>query len=139
LQAIWKKELNVEVKITAMEWKSFLARLKDDPPELFRLNWGADYPDPDTFAQLFVSNNQINYGHWSNSLYDSLIKTAGASNNNELRKKLYTQAEFLLSQKELGIAPLYVDKQVIFSRSHVKNLEFNPMDIVFLDKVNLLK
>ena len=139
LQAIWKKELNIEVKITAMEWKSFLTKLKDDPPELFRLNWGADYPDPDTFAQLFVSNNQINYGHWSSTSYDSLIKKAGASNDTNLRKKLYTQAEFLLTQKELGIAPLYIDKQVIFSRTRVQNLQFNPMDIVFLDRVNLLK
>jgi oligopeptide transport system substrate-binding protein len=139
LQAIWKKELNIEVKITAMEWKSFLTQLKDNPPELFRLNWGADYPDPDTFAQLFVSNNQINYGHWSNPLYDSLIKTAGASNDLALRKKLYSQAEFLLTQKEVAIAPLYIDKQVIFARNHVQNLEFNPMDIVFLDRVNLLK
>lgn len=139
LQAIWKKELNVNVKITAMEWKSFLTRLRDEPPEMFRLNWGADYPDPDTFGQLFVSNNQINYGHWSNPVYDSLIKKAGASNNFELRKKLYTQAEFLLTQKEAGIAPLYIDRQVIFSRAHVQNLDFNPMDIVFLDQVNLLK
>lgn len=139
LQALWKKELNITIKINAMEWKNFLTQLRDDPPPLFRLNWGADYPDPDTFMQLFSSQNQNNYGHWSNAKYDELIKTAAASTNLDLRRKLYTEAEYLISQDEIGIIPLYIDSQVIFKRSYVTGLKVNPMDIVFLDKVSLIK
>jgi oligopeptide transport system substrate-binding protein len=139
MQALWEKELNVNVKINAMEWKNFLTQLRDDPPHLFRLNWGADYPDPDTFMQLFSSRNQINYGHWSNSHYDSLIKAAAASNNMSIRKKLYSEAEYLISQDEVGIIPLYIDSQLIFKRKYVSGLRVNPMDIVFLDKINLVE
>lgn len=135
LQAMWQKELNVKVKIKAMEWKVFLSTLRDDPPDLFRLNWSADYPDPDTFMQLFTSKNQINYGGWSNAEYDKLVTDAAATINLEQRKKLYTKAEKLLSQTEMAIAPLFVETQIILKRKEIKNLEANALDLVFLDKV----
>ncbi len=137
LQAIWHKELNVKVKIKAMEWKVFLSTLRDDPPDIFRLNWSADYPDPDTFMQLFSTNNQANYGKWSNSQYDQLVQDAASTIDAQLRKKLYSRAEFLLTQEEMAIAPLFIDTQIIIKQKRVKNLEANSLDIVFLDKVQL--
>lgn len=137
LQSIWHKELNVKVKIKAMEWKVFLSTLRDDPPDIFRLNWSADYPDPDTFMQLFSTNNQANYGKWSNSQYDQLVQDAASTIDTSLRKKLYSRAEFLLTQEEMAIAPLFIDTQIIIKQKRVKNLEANSLDIVFLDKVQL--
>jgi len=137
LQSMWQKELGVNVKISTLEWKVFLNTLRDSPPDLFRLNWGADYPDPDTFMQLFTTNNQINYEGFSNPRYDSLVQQAGQINNLERRSELYTQAELILSQKEMAIAPLFIDSQIIMKKPDVKNLVVNPMDIVFLDQVKL--
>lgn len=135
LQSMWKKELDVEVKISTLEWKVFLNTLRDKPPDLFRLNWGADYPDPDSFMQLFTSHNQINYGGFSNPLFDNLIKEAGQIQDKKKRQKLYTKAELILSQEEMALAPLFIDSQIIIKKDYVKNLVVNPMDIVFLDKV----
>lgn len=139
LQSMWQKELGISVKISTLEWKVFLNTLRDSPPDLFRLNWGADYPDPDTFMQLFTSGNQINYEGFSDKQYDQLIKEAGQIQDLKKRQKLYTEAELILSQKEMAIAPLFIDSQIIMKKPYVKNLIVNPMDIVFLDKVKLGK
>lgn len=137
LQSMWAKELNIRIKITAMEWKTFLNNLRSNPPAMFRLNWGADYPDPDTFMQLFTSNNPMNYGKFSNAKYDELIKKAAAIQDTRTRKVLYTQAEEILTKEEAGIAALYIDTQTILKKPWLKNIEFNPMDIMFLEKAEI--
>jgi oligopeptide transport system substrate-binding protein len=137
LQSMWTKELGIKVKISTLEWKVFLNRLRDNPPDLFRLNWGADYPDPDSFMQLFTSSNQINYGKFSDPDYDKLINQASIINDSKARQKLYTQAEIKLSLEQMVIAPLFIDSQIIMKKPFVKNLKLNPMDIVFLDQVRL--
>ncbi len=137
LQAMWSKELNIKVKINAMEWKVFLDTLRKNPPHLFRSSWGADYPDPDSFMQLFLSNNAFNEGRFTNTEYDALVNQAARSRDLETRRQLYTRAEQILSFEEAAIIPLYIDKQTILKKPWVKNLVFNPMDLVFLDRVNL--
>ncbi len=139
LQAMWAKELNINVKINAMEWKVFLDTLKKNPPHLFRSSWGADYPDPDSFMQLFVSTNAFNEGHFVNPQYDALINKAARLQDLAARRQLYTRAEQILSQDEAAIIPLYIDKQTILKKPWVKNLVFNPMDLVFLDHVLIYK
>lgn len=135
LQAMWRKELNIQVRITTMEWKVFLARLRSDTPDLFRSNWGADYPDPDTFMNLFLSTSPFNDVKFHNAKYDRLVKAAARSNKIKQRRKLYTQAEILLTQDQVAIAPLYIDRQTIIKKPWLKGFTYSPMDLVFLDKV----
>lgn len=136
LQSMWKKELNVSVKLLSMEWKVFLDTLSKNTPSLYRLNWGADYPDPDTFMQLFTTNNQINYGKWSNSEYDSLVRTAASIINTEQRIRLYRRAEEILIEENTAIAPIYINTQTILKNTNVSGLSVNPMDITFLHRVS---
>ncbi|NIO08257.1 MAG: peptide ABC transporter substrate-binding protein, partial [Deltaproteobacteria bacterium] len=56
IQGMWKKNLGVLVRLENQEWKVYLSRLQRDPPPVFRLGWGADYPDPNNFMNLFTSN-----------------------------------------------------------------------------------
>ena len=139
LQAMWLETLDIEVKIETMEWKVFLSGLRDDPPDIYRLNWGADYPDPDTFTGLFTKNNQINYGHFENDYYDRLSIAAGTILNLEKRKEKYTEAESILTLDELAIIPLFIDTQTILKKDYVKGLKVNAMDISFLDEITLEK
>src|SRR3990170_1593222 len=53
---MWQRNLNVLVRLDNQEWKVYLSKLKNDPPNVFRLGWGADYPDPDNFMKLFRSH-----------------------------------------------------------------------------------
>lgn len=135
LQSIWQEELGITVKLIGMEWKSYLATLENDPPDIFRLNWGADYPDPDTFMQLLKSNNHINYGGWKNTEYELLVTRAAALNNMQIRKKIYAKAEKLLLEEETAIVPLFINTQNVLMQDNIFNLRINPLDIIFLNKV----
>ena len=65
--------------LNAQEWKVFMKTLSEDTPHLYRLSWGADYPEPSTFLQLFTKNNPINYGKWYSAEYDDLVLKAMSS------------------------------------------------------------
>jgi oligopeptide transport system substrate-binding protein len=139
LQAMWLENLGIKVQIETMEWKVFLSSLRDDTPDIYRLNWGADYPDPDTFTSLFTLNNQINYGQFQNKEYHELSLLAGTILDLDQRKKLYTKAESILTLEQNAIIPLFIDTQTILKKDYVKGLKINAMDISFLDEVIFAK
>jgi len=87
LQAQWKKELNVDIVLDNQEWKVYLQKLQHDTPALFRLGWGADYPDPDNFLNLFTSTSGNNHTKWKNEEYDQLITKAAGEPNTTKRKE----------------------------------------------------
>jgi oligopeptide transport system substrate-binding protein len=139
MQSMWHEELGVPVTLVAKEWKVFLKELEDNTPHMFRLNWGADYPDPDTFMQLFTKNNSINHGKWFNPDYDKYIYQAGISLDPDLRRKLYLKAEKILIDDEMAISPLFVNTQILLKNSKIEGLTVNPMDVVFLEQVRVSK
>lgn len=67
LQAMWKETLNVNVELEAQDFPVFLAGLKPDVPvgempEMWRLGWGADYPDENNFVyEVFHCTDSTNY------------------------------------------------------------------------------
>ncbi len=135
LQAMWKTNLNLDIKIIAMEWKVFLSSLSTNPPDLFRMNWGADYPDPDTFMQLFISGHEMNYGFYSNSRYDELIKQASSLLDINQRRVLYTEAERLLTGDDVAIAPLFINQQTIIHHHNIHGLRVHSLDLALLNQV----
>jgi oligopeptide transport system substrate-binding protein len=137
VQSCWKKVLNIEVELVNLEWKVFLDTLHKDPPHLFRLSWGADYPDPDTFMTLFTSDSGNNHGRWKNKSYDEIVNIAASEMNITKRKSLYRNAQKILLEEEVGIAPLFFNTQIILNKPWIKNFEFNSMDLVFCEKISV--
>ncbi len=136
-QALWKKVFNIEVNLVNMEWKVYLNTLQEDPPHLFRMSWGADYPDPDTFMTLFTSTSGNNHGKWRNKHYDDLILKAASTLSLKERQLLYQKAQKLLLEEEVAIAPLFFNTQILLKKPWVSNLNFNAMDLVFCDEVSV--
>ena len=137
LQSTWKRVLNVEVELINQEWKVYLSTLQRDPPHIFRMSWGADFPDPDTFMTLFTSSSGNNHGRWKNETYDNLVSEAATTLDIEERKKLYRKAQEILLEKEIAIAPLFFNTQVLLKKPWVKNFEFNSMDLLFCEEISL--
>lgn len=137
LQAQWKRNLGVTVALDNQEWKVFLKRLQTDPPALFRLGWGADYPDPDNFMNLFTSTSGNNRTHWANARYDALIAEAAAISDPARRQALYDEAQRLLLEQEVAIAPLFVATQNFLVAPQVRGLELNALELLNLKHVTL--
>lgn len=138
LQAMWKDVLNVNVEIINQEWKVYLNTLQRDPPHLFRLSWGADYPDPDTFMSLFTSESGNNHSRWKNDNYDEIVKEAASVIDIKERQSLYRKAQKILLEEDVVIAPLFFNSQVLLNKPWVQNFEFNLMDLIFCEKVTVV-
>jgi oligopeptide transport system substrate-binding protein len=53
LQSMWKEELGVTVHLARQEWKVYLNSLASLDFGIARYSWVGDYPDPNTFLDLF--------------------------------------------------------------------------------------
>lgn len=136
-QALWKKNLNIDIHLDNMEWKMLLSRLAQDPPALFRLGWFADYPDADSFMGVFVGNSGNNHTLWKNKTYDDLVHRASISTDDKEREALYDQAQRLLLEKDAVAIPIYSAQKFYLLRPYVKGLSLNALNLLNFDTLQV--
>lgn len=132
-----KRNLGVHVELVNQEWKVYLATTRKDPPQMFRESWGADFPDPETFMNLFTSYNGNNHTRWKSADYDKLIESAEGEQDKAKRADLYRQADVMLCQKEVPIVPAFLATQNIMVKPWVKGIAINPLDFQFFKTVTV--
>ncbi|WP_417629748.1 peptide ABC transporter substrate-binding protein [Enterococcus faecalis] len=71
--------------------------------------WVADYADPSSFLDLFVTGNNYNRGRFSSKAYDELIEASATRDASDPEKRWedMVKAEKLLIGEETALAPLY--------------------------------
>ena len=129
LQSMWKEQLGVSVQLARQEWKVYLNSLGSLDYGIARSSWVGDYPDPNTFLDLFLSGSGNNRTGWSNPKYDKLIADAAAETTTTRRFETLRQAEELLVRDEAPIAPLffYVGIQ-LYDPERISGIEANVLD-----------
>lgn len=127
VQGMWKRNLGVLVRLENQEWKVYLSKLNTDPPHVFRLGWGADYPDPDNFMKLFTSLSGNNNTRWKNSRYDQLVDLAAKEFDKRRRTRLYNAAQKILCEIDVPIIPLFTTAESTVLNPRFTGLEFNSM------------
>jgi len=138
-QGQWKKNLGLEVTLVNEEWKSFLNHLHRQPPGLYRMGWGADYPDPDNFLNLFTSYSGNNHTKGKNAAYDKLITEGARTSDPKLRKAIYDQAQRFLLEDDVAIIPLFVSTSHYLVSPRVAPLKINALDILYFKTVGMKK
>jgi len=112
LQQMWESELGLRMELRQVEWKALLAAQSALDYDMCRSSWVADYNDPNTFLDLFLSDNGNNRTGWKNETYDRLLDQAGLQSDAGVREKLLQKAETLLVREELPIVPLFFYKGI---------------------------
>jgi len=130
IQGQLKRNLGIDVEIQNEEWKTYLNRLKVDPPNVFRMGWQADYPDPDNFMNLMTSTSENNRTGWKNSGFDKLVNDAVSLTDNSKRKELYSKAQRLLLEEGVAAVPLYSSVRHKLVADRVVNYPINVMDLL---------
>jgi ABC-type oligopeptide transport system substrate-binding subunit/DNA-binding SARP family transcriptional activator len=102
LRAGWGEVLGVNIEWQIIEWSQFLERLDHRPPNIYRLGWVVDYPDPDNTLRL--SRHQP-WSRWQDERYIELVERARRATDQPERMKLYQQADQMLMQ-EAPIVPI---------------------------------
>ncbi|MBC7341257.1 MAG: hypothetical protein H5U02_02200 [Clostridia bacterium] len=106
LQGMFLDNLGIQVEIQSVDFKTRLEKMRNKDFSMVFAGWGADYDDPATFLDLWVTGGDFNDCYWSNPKYDELINKAKASSDQKERMQALAEAEKILLQ-ELPIAPVY--------------------------------
>lgn len=137
IQSQWKENLGVRVRLRNVEWKAYLKEIATDPPGLWRLGWGADFPDPDNFMNLFTGASGNNHTRWKSDRFDALVADAALEPDEARRREMYDAAQRILCERDAAIIPLYARAQNFLVSPRVSGLWINEMDYLYLDRVRL--
>jgi oligopeptide transport system substrate-binding protein len=129
LQAMWREILGVTIQLARQEWKVYLNSLGSLDFGIARSSWVGDYPDPNTFLDLFLSGGGNNRTGWADPAYDRMIAEAASEENPTTRFALLRSAEHYLVRDQVPIAPLffYVGIQ-LYDGSKFGGIEANVLD-----------
>ena len=124
----WQRNLGVKVRLRSLEWGSFLSTTQKLEYQIARAGWIGDYPDPNTFLDLFISGGPQNETGWSSKDYDRLIEAAQNEENPRQRLQLLHDAEAILMD-ELPIIPIYSYVSVNLVNPRIKGFYSNAQDL----------
>lgn len=133
-----KRYLNLQVEVVNQEFKVYMNALHRDPPPIFRANWGADFPDPETFASVFVSHNANNHTLWTNQQYDQLVQEAEAQQDIERRITLYQKADHLLCSEEAAVACIFSATENTMRKPWVRGVRANKLDLFYYQDAEIV-
>ena len=136
LQRHWKKNLGVSIGLKNQEWQVYLATAREEKYDVARAAWVGDYPDPNTFLDLFVSDSPMNQTGWKNEQYDRLIDAAKTEQDPQTRLDNLHDAEAIL-MKEQPIIPLYFYVGINMVRPYVHGWHPNIQDIHPLNAISI--
>jgi oligopeptide transport system substrate-binding protein len=107
LQSMWLTTLGVGVNLVRQEWKVYLNSLSLLDYDIARSSWVGDYPDPNTFLDMFLTGGGNNRTGWSSSDYDALIAAAASTLDPARRFEILAQAEDFLVRQAVPVCPIY--------------------------------
>ncbi|CCQ12413.1 Dipeptide-binding ABC transporter, periplasmic substrate-binding component (TC 3.A.1.5.2) [Pseudoalteromonas luteoviolacea B = ATCC 29581] len=131
------KLIGVTAKIVEYEWNTFIDRVGRHEHDSVLLGWAADTPDPDNFFTPLLSCTATfsgkNPSNWCNPEFDLLLTQALDTNDIELRKVYYQQAQAMIA-KELPLMPIAHGLRFQASSSDVEGIELRPFGGISLAK-----
>ena len=113
--------LGVNVEIDPVEWPVFQERNRGLDYEMGFKSYGADFDDPYSMMQLWMTGVKTVPTGWSNEEYDRLMTEASQSLDKELRAKDYKEAEALVL-RTATICPYAYSTDISYSKNYVKNI-----------------
>ena len=137
IQQQLQNNLNIAIELQNMEWGSFLDKVQQTDYQIARAGWIADYPDPNTFLDMWMTGNPQNNTNWSNKDYDELIRSAARETDPAKRMDLLRQAEQIWVD-EMPVIPIYFYTSINVVKPNVKGFfpsaqDLHPLQLLRFD------
>ncbi len=135
IQGMLKENLNISIKLLQVEFAQHLEQIDAGHAPFYRLGWVADYPDPESFLNLFYGKivpasggiSPINHVRFRNAEFDAAFEKAMTTTDRQERMRLYRVAE----QIAIDHAPMLLimhDEDYRFIQPYVMDYPNNAMD-----------
>ncbi len=125
LQNMWGK-LGVKIELSSQEWRTFINTRKSQSYSIAVNGWLADYNDPISFLDFWITGGGNNDAGWSNPQYDALISQVKASSDREERMKLMHEAEDLIFA-DFMLCPIYYSVDLYLQSTSLENIWASPL------------
>ncbi len=122
VQAQWKQVLKAQVTIETMEHRAFIAAVRRRDYVVAPYSTGADYDDAYNLVTQFITGDFYNFTEYGNPEYDRLIRAAAVETNGQRRTQFMVDAEKILIERDMAIAPLFTNTQVFVQNPKLKNV-----------------
>jgi oligopeptide transport system substrate-binding protein len=126
LQADWQRELGVTVTLANQEWGVFLETRKDGDYQIARNGWIADYNDPISFLEMWVTGGGNNDAQYSNPDFDKLIADSRAITDPNERMNVLRQAETMMME-DFMLGPIYFYTQLYMLNPQIGGMYYTPL------------
>ncbi|MDA1053197.1 MAG: peptide ABC transporter substrate-binding protein [Planctomycetota bacterium] len=127
IQQMWKNNLGIDVELKNLEWNSYLDAQHTMQYSVCRAGWVPDYPDANTFIDMWLTGGENNETGWSNARYDALVKQAAEEPDSDKRLRRMEEAEAILMD-ELPIVPIYYNTGKNLVSPSVKGFYHNTLE-----------
>ncbi|WP_237153905.1 peptide ABC transporter substrate-binding protein [Oryzibacter oryziterrae] len=138
VQQMWKQNLGIDVKIQASEWQVYYPEVQKIKYQIAQMGWGADYPHPMTFLDIFTSDSPNNLSGWKNPEYDKLIAEAKVTQDPAKSLDDMRKAEALV-MNDMVILPFYYRNTYMMMKPYVKGFWRSSLNQPYFDAVTLEK
>lgn len=135
---MWKKNLGVDVKLENKEWGVFIEDRHNLNYQVARAGWSADYNDPMTYLDMWLTGGGNNDSGYSNAEYDKLVKEAQTSADNAVRQEKFAAAEKILMD-DMVVIPIYYYTNNSLTKPYLKGVTLDFSGAIDLTRAYLLE
>jgi oligopeptide transport system substrate-binding protein len=124
MQSQFQDNLGAKIDVTVQPFDRKLELEADGEFQLSWQGWIADYNDPMTFLDLWLSDSSFNTGKYKSERYDELINQAQKETDFARRMDQMLEAERVLIEEDAGLAPTYFEGQVWLIDTSIANFVY---------------
>lgn len=118
-------KLGITVKnVVQADWGTYLKVLQSGEYDFTVKGWNADYNDPMSFLDIWVSGGGNNDTGYASKEYDELLKKASEETDDKKRAELYGKAENLIVNEDAVVRPIYYNEKSDFIKPYVKDMQY---------------
>ena len=125
------KKIGVTVKLKTSDFATLMKATVAGEPDLFRLAWVADYPDPDNFLYVLFHSRQAadqgNRTHFADPEVDRRLDAARAETDPVKRIPLYRLAERAIVDRAPWVFMAH-GVSYLLVKPHVRGMALGPLD-----------
>lgn len=123
-QQTYQKALGIKMTIKYVEWNIFQNMTDKMEYQLGGMAWGADYNDPMTFMDMWMTGANMVPTGWESKDYDAFIEKAANSIDPKVRTQAFADAEKFFLVDQSVITPVIYRKYAFYEYKYVKNAMF---------------
>ncbi|MBC8145935.1 MAG: hypothetical protein H7X80_10145, partial [bacterium] len=134
VQEMLSTNLGIKIGMRPLEWGIHLDRVDNGQANFYRLGWVADYPDAESFLNLFYGANippsgasPINSTRYNNPVFDSAFAAALRVVDDTQRNAMYLKAE-QIAVDDAPMLLLFHDMDYRLVQPYVRGYSSNAMD-----------